>query len=68
MSRDNRGWERNANSVTSQVLPRAASDISQFIKIIVQRQILKGGGREGRRKHSHEALCPGDQLLLRNLL
>lgn len=52
MSKGNRGgrWKgKNTHSVTSSVLPRAASDISQFIKIIFQRQILREREGEGGR-------------------
>ena len=49
MSKGNRGgpWRaESTRSVTFSPLPRAASDISQFIITIFQRQILREGGEE----------------------
>lgn len=49
MSKGNRGgpWRaENTHSVTFSPLRRAASDISQFIITIFQRQILREAGEE----------------------
>lgn len=52
MSKDSRrglGEGKGANAVTSAVLSKAASDISQFIKTIFPRQTLREGERTGGR-------------------